>query len=293
MDEINYSIIIPHKNIPKLLQRCLDSIPQRSDIQIIVVDDNSNLENINLPNFPGLHKKGTNVYFTKEGKGAGYARNVGLEHATGKWLLFADADDFFYKDFITKCDAYRDSNYDIIYFNLNSVDSDTLEPSENRLPYLERLLQNNDTENLRYRSAVPYGKMIKHSLVVKNKIKFNEIIVANDVWFSSQVGYFAKNIKTDLNILYCVTARSGSLYYHMTKERRIIRFNESMRVNQFLYDIGKRQYRTEPLIYFIPLPFHFKHILPARFLYKYIQQENVFRVIYYSAKHILKILIKR
>ena len=36
---INFSIIIPTKNIPDLLQRCLESIPQRSDIEIIVVDD--------------------------------------------------------------------------------------------------------------------------------------------------------------------------------------------------------------------------------------------------------------
>ena len=38
---INYSIIIPHKNSPELLNRCLASIPQRNDIEIIVVDDNS------------------------------------------------------------------------------------------------------------------------------------------------------------------------------------------------------------------------------------------------------------
>ena len=36
---INYSIIIPHKNIPELLVRCLNSIPEREDIQVIVVDD--------------------------------------------------------------------------------------------------------------------------------------------------------------------------------------------------------------------------------------------------------------
>jgi hypothetical protein len=28
-EEINYSIIIPHKNIPALLQQCLNSIPRR------------------------------------------------------------------------------------------------------------------------------------------------------------------------------------------------------------------------------------------------------------------------
>ena len=36
---INYSFIIPHHNCPKQLNRLLDSIPQREDIEIIVVDD--------------------------------------------------------------------------------------------------------------------------------------------------------------------------------------------------------------------------------------------------------------
>jgi len=36
-----FSIIIPHKNIPDLLMRCLKSIPVSEDIQLIVVDDNS------------------------------------------------------------------------------------------------------------------------------------------------------------------------------------------------------------------------------------------------------------
>ena len=40
-----YSFVIPHKNSLDLLQRCLDSIPVRSDIEIIVVDDNSMLDN--------------------------------------------------------------------------------------------------------------------------------------------------------------------------------------------------------------------------------------------------------
>ena len=38
---IKYSIIIPHKNSPDLLKRCLESIPDRTDIQVVVVDDNS------------------------------------------------------------------------------------------------------------------------------------------------------------------------------------------------------------------------------------------------------------
>ena len=94
-DRINYSIIIPHRNIPLLLRRCLDSIQRRMDIQIIVVDDNSDPGQVDFEHFPGLDEPCVEVYFTKEGKGAGYARNIGLKHAKGKWLLFADADDFY------------------------------------------------------------------------------------------------------------------------------------------------------------------------------------------------------
>jgi glycosyltransferase involved in cell wall biosynthesis len=51
--EITFSIIIPHKNTPELLQRCLASIPKREDIQIIVIDDNSDNTKVDFEYFPG------------------------------------------------------------------------------------------------------------------------------------------------------------------------------------------------------------------------------------------------
>jgi glycosyltransferase involved in cell wall biosynthesis len=293
MNKINYTIIIPHKNIPHLLQRCLDSIPYRGDIQIIVVDDNSDLDVVGFESFPGLGRENTEVYFTKEGKGAGYARNIGLSKAKGKWILFADADDFFHKDFIVKCDEYKNANYDIIYFNTDTVESDTLKHIKSRHAYLENWLQKRDVKSLRYRSAVPWGKMIKWDLIVKNHIVFNEIEVANDMWFSCRIGYFAKNVAADLYPLYCATVRSNSLYYHATRERRIIRFNECLRVNAFLYDIGERKYREEPLGYYLPSLFQLKDVLPFECLLKYVKQENVLRVVYYFVVYVLyKLFLK-
>ena len=71
----NYSIIIPHKNSPELLDRCLKSIPERNDIEIIVVDDCSD-ENCR----PQIDRKGVEIiYVTKEEtKGAGRARNLAI-----------------------------------------------------------------------------------------------------------------------------------------------------------------------------------------------------------------------
>lgn len=55
----------------------MNSIPRRTDIQIIVVDDNNDPKKVDFEHFPGVGEKCVKVYFTKEGKGAGYARNMG------------------------------------------------------------------------------------------------------------------------------------------------------------------------------------------------------------------------
>lgn len=65
------------------------------EIEVIIVDDDSDPEKVDFEDFPGSDRCYTQIIFTKEGKGAGYARNVGLRHAKAKWLIFADSDDYF------------------------------------------------------------------------------------------------------------------------------------------------------------------------------------------------------
>ena len=107
----NYSIIIPHKNCPDLLQRALDSIPEKDDIQVIIVDDNSDASRVDFKNFPGLNRKNTIVVFDKSGKGAGRARNIGLSKIDNNttWVTFLDADDFYSKDAKEIFENYKDN----------------------------------------------------------------------------------------------------------------------------------------------------------------------------------------
>lgn len=74
--------------------------------------------NLSIFLISGKRQKNTEVLFTKEGKGAGYARNIGLSHARGKWIIFADADDFFTADCFTILNEYMDSPHEVIYFNV-------------------------------------------------------------------------------------------------------------------------------------------------------------------------------
>ena len=121
-----FSIIIPHKEIPDLLMRCLKSIPVSEDIQVIVVDDNSTGADTYLDKYPELSRPYLEFVRTTKGGGAGYARNVGLEHAKGKWILFADADDFFVDDMYGIICSYADSEADVIFFKNKAVLSDNI-----------------------------------------------------------------------------------------------------------------------------------------------------------------------
>ena len=211
-----YSFIIPHHNTPDLLQRLIDSIPQREDIEIIVVDDNSDDDkkaNINRPDV-------RTIYIDKEHtKGAGRARNVGMDAATGKWLLFADADDFYKSDFIDILDEYKDDDIEILFFNVDSVESDTLLPITSRSNLPRKLIENYNgsvasSEDLLYLCYTPWRRMQRLDFLRYYGLRFEEIPKGNDVFFTYQTAYFVKKWKMDSREVYIVTYRNDSMSYH-------------------------------------------------------------------------------
>jgi len=252
---INYSIIIPHKNTPELLRRCLQSIPERDDTELLIIDDNSDPLIVDFDNFPGLNRKFVKVYFTKENKGAGYARNVGVKNAKGKWLLFADADDFFLEGFLSVIDSYQNSDADIIFYNSTSVYSDTLEPAV-RHKDISNLIENylnnkKDSQNkLRYMFYYPYSKMVKREMVISNNISFDEIKVSNDVWFAVQIGFFANKIIASKEAIYCVSVRSNSLSKSPGENIFDMRVKTNLKVDKFMRKIKIRNSHY-PMFFFI------------------------------------------
>ena len=214
---INYSIIIPHYNIPNLLARCLRSIPEREDIQVIVVDDNSLGNEKYLEQIPELSRKNIEFYVTKDGMGAGHARNVGLKHAKGKWLVFSDSDDFF-SDYFSEClDEYINDDHDIIYFNVNSCDC----YETSHIHEINKLKQFQNTGNdifLRICYTEPWGKFIKNSLVQDNNIKFQETKAHNDLLFAVRTGLSAKSVLVVDKPIYWYVIREGSLGHSSVNE---------------------------------------------------------------------------
>ena len=210
---INYTIIVPHKNTPKYLQRCLNSIPVRDDVQVIVVDDNSDAEKVDFKNFPqwkGLHYE---CYLTRDGKGAGYARNVALEHAVGKWILFADADDFMLPVVNGIFDEYVDSDADIIFFRPKSVMSEDLSIPSDRTDYLNKIVDdyyhNGNAIRYLYNWLCPWSKIIRHDVV--RGLRFEEIRYSNDNVYSVSVLCNAHKVLVCDKTYYIATRSQDSL----------------------------------------------------------------------------------
>ncbi len=243
----NYSIIIPHKNIPELLERCLASIPQRDDVQVIVVDDGSDEKIVDFARFPGLGRKGVEVIFHKGavGKnGAGVARNIGLDVAKGKWLVFADADDVFHPALGEAMDAHMNSEADIVFFRHDSMDNDTREIvriNTKRLQTLDDFEKTGDDTRVRYFIWVPWGKFVRREMVEKTGIRYDEVRFSSSQMFSVRTGHAAQGIAYDPAIVYCNVRRQGSLIHEGRRDWDAMaeRFDVDLRSAKFVLNAGR------------------------------------------------------
>ena len=246
MENKLFSIIIPHKNIPELLQRCLSSIPYRDDVEIIIIDDNSDSSFVDFENFPGIDRKDVNIIFLQEGKGAGYARNIGIKKAKGKWLLFADSDDFFTDYLSDALDSYANSLKDVIFFKTKSVYSDTLLPATRSVGVNESIdlyVQSRISfVELGLRYCTPWGKIVRKDIVDKNNLLYSETKASNDVLFGTKLILSVSDIGVDMNELYCITFRNNSLTTTPSLELLYDRLSERLKRNDLLIHAGYREY---------------------------------------------------
>ena len=220
--KFDYTIIIPHYNIPELLVRCLRSIPIRENIQVIVVDDCSPDYATYRERFPELSRSNLEMYQTPEGGSAGRARNIGLENAKGKWILFADADDFFAPNMYEIISAHRDDVSDIIFFKADSVDSISFAPADRHIERnnsIDSYLTGTQTcveSILRY--TVVWATMYSAHFIASIDAKYEETLCGNDVLFAVKTAHAATKPHFSNQVLYVITFRSNSLHDNKHKD---------------------------------------------------------------------------
>lgn len=291
------SIIIPHYNTPDLLQRCLDSIPVIDTIEVIIVDDRS--DNIDKSSFPGVNRKYTKVFFSKKSLTAGGARNLGLDNAQGAWVMFADSDDFFHDNFYEIVKIYFDTDLDLVYFGMDSVDSVSLKPATRANGIIKLLKKASEgdiksQEEVRYKFLYPSCKLIKRELINAHQIKFDEVPASNDTMFGVKIGTFAENIIFSPKVIYCLTYRENSLVTSYNYENLKSRILVSLDLYKFLEERGKQLYSQSTISHWFALRKvgYDKLLLNVPLLIKKYKWKAFLQDVKFAVFHRLKIIYK-
>lgn len=119
------SVIVPVYNAEKQLKRCLDSILNQQDTtldyEIVIINDGSKDSSKDIIQ-QFIQKYPNNIkYYEKENGGISSARNLGIEKASGKYLMFVDADDYIDTKLFKTIQEYMLQGIQIIKFKLQRV----------------------------------------------------------------------------------------------------------------------------------------------------------------------------
>ena len=89
-----FSIIVPVYNTEKYLRKCLDSIKNQTfnDYEVIIINDGSTDNSLSIVS--AINDIRIKIY-SKSNGGVSAARNDGIIHSVGDYILFLDADDIF------------------------------------------------------------------------------------------------------------------------------------------------------------------------------------------------------
>lgn len=131
------SIVVPVYNVEPYLEKCVNSIVNQTyqNIEIILVDDGStDGSGIKCDEFAQKDKR--IIVIHKENGGLSDARNVGIEKATGDYIMFIDSDDWIDADTV-ECavQAVKDNNADVAIFGMYIDYSNA--PSKTRIPLIK------------------------------------------------------------------------------------------------------------------------------------------------------------
>lgn len=200
------SIIIPVYNVSQYLNECVNSVLSQSykDTELILVDDGSTDNSSLLCDQIAIENKNIKVIHKANG-GLSDARNVGLLHATGDYLLFLDSDDFYSSEtLLAELVEELSNNHfpDIIMFCRTDYYED-IKTSDPEKPYnIEKINNTKNTIDIfkyllniqRFNMSACF-QIIKRNVLIDNNILFEKGIRNEDIDWSINLWRHINSVK--------------------------------------------------------------------------------------------------
>lgn len=209
------SVVVPVYNTLKFLHECLESIQNQTlqQLEVILVDDGSTDKSGDICD-EYSQKDSRFLVIHQKNRGLSAARNVAIEKACGKYILFVDSDDHIMPNLCEITYQYAEINQaDLIRF---FYQEDTLFGKRflKRQATLPNNIVESDVDKLKvaYTSGAMVWKfLILRDLLIANNLRFPENVIYEDMDFTTRLALSSQKMLVLHEILYSYRIRLGSL----------------------------------------------------------------------------------
>ncbi|TDQ77986.1 glycosyltransferase family 2 protein [Sphingobacterium yanglingense] len=260
---VDVSVIVPVYNAAHTIIRCADSLVKQINVQaieLIFINDNSSDDSLQLLEdyFNKIDKTAVKFKIVNHviNKGAAAARNTGLDHASGNYIGWLDADDWAAENmFFELFRGTEGQMNDLVWCDFYKVFAEGQELGE----------QNFVEENKAFMRALLTGdmqgmlwnKIIRRSIVTDYNIRFIEgKDLGEDRTFLFKVLFYSKSIKYVSCVLYYYDYSNegsitrdvniGRVYEEIDNVEEITRFINSNNISWLTgQEVQEFQFRTK------------------------------------------------
>lgn len=220
--QIKVSVVIPVYNAADYLEEMIDSLIAQTlkEIEILCVDDGSVDDSIRILEKYREKDDRIHIYQNKH-LGAAAARNFGLSKASGEYILFLDADDFFDLSLLMKVhNKGTKTGADVVLFGGKKYNNRTGE-LQNAPRYLWRKLlptqevfsrKDMDGNLFCLTTPAPWSKAFRREFLLRENITFQNLSNSNDVRFVlTALGVAERITAIPEDLVFYRVSREGSL----------------------------------------------------------------------------------
>lgn len=241
--EEKVSIIVPTYNAESYIGRCLEAIINQTyrNIEVIVINDCSTDNSIEIIKSYQEQLHDFHVVNLEENKGVSNARNIGINLASGKYIMFCDSDDWYEENAVEiLINEAKNNEADFVMANQCIVKENTKIKVNNRKYFKDKNITR--AEIVAYMTFSSSAKLIKRNLFLDNNILYPiDIKRCEEFTVIPVIAYLANNPIVIDDVIYNYYQRSNSAsnsraidteFFHITFER-------------FIEKIDKETYRQE------------------------------------------------
>ncbi|NIF24617.1 glycosyltransferase family 2 protein [Candidatus Pantoea multigeneris] len=217
------SVVMPVHNAEGYFKTVLESVLNQTlpDFELIIIDDCSTDSTVALIESYIVQDSRIKIIKMTDNLGAGASRNIGIEHATGKYIIFLDDDDVIESNMFELLFFTSESlELDVLCFRTHFIDYNTQKITETPWTIRSDLLppqtvfSGRDIKSDFFRAFIwwPWDKLFKRDFIISTGVMFQEIRTSNDLAFTATQVLLAGKISVlDQVLISHTVARNGSL----------------------------------------------------------------------------------